>query len=268
LTFGSEPVRGASFPPGRADFFVYTSDVGGGEFFQFYRYDVGSGESTLLTDGKSRNTGGAYSGDGQWLAYGSTRRNGRDVDLYVMNPSDPQTNRMVLQNEGGGWGAADWSPDNRQLAVYESVSVNESYVWLVDVASGEKRLLTPKGGAEKVSYSGAEFSADGRGLYVTTDKDNEFRRLAYIDLATGAHTYLTTDIKWDVDGFRLSWDGRLLAFVTNEDGADRLHLLDTRTRRALPAPKLPNGTIGGLRWHQNNRDLGFNFASARTPSDV
>ena len=268
LTFGTEPVRGASFPPKRADFFVFVSDVGGGEFFQFYRQDVGSGEVTLLTDGKSRNTGGAYSSDGQFIAYGSTRRNGRDVDIYVMNPADPKTNRLVLQNEGGGWSAADWSPDNRRLVVSESLSINESYLWLVDVATGEKRLLTPKGGAEKVAYSGAEFAPDGRGLYVTTDKDSEFRRLAYLDLSTGRHEYLTSHINWDVDAFRLSWDGRTIAFVTNEDGADRLRLLDTRTRKELKAPELPNGLIGGLRWHENDRELGFNFSPARTPSDV
>ena len=268
LTFGSEPVRGASFPPKRADFFIFVSDVGGGEFFQFYRQDVATGEVTLLTDGKSRNTGGTFSDDGRWLAYGSTRRNGRDVDIYVMNPADPKTNRLVLQNEGGGWGAADWSPDNGKLVVGESISINESYLWLVDAATGEKRLITPKGGAEKVSYSGAEFSPDGRGLYVTTDKDSEFRRLAYLDLSTGQHTYLTSHINWDVDTFRLSWDGGTIAFVTNEDGANRLRLLDTRTRKELKAPALPNGLVGGLRWHENDRELGFNLSSARTPSDV
>ena len=268
LTFGSEPVRGASFPPKRADFFIFVSDVGGGEFFQFYRQDVATGEVTLLTDGKSRNTGGTFSDDGRWLAYGSTRRNGRDVDIYVMNPADPKTNRLVLQNEGGGWGAADWSPDNGKLVVGENISINESYLWLVDAATGEKRLITPKGGAEKVSYSGAEFSPDGRGLYVTTDKDSEFRRLAYLDLSTGQHTYLTSHINWDVDTFRLSWDGGTIAFVTNEDGANRLRLLDTRTRKELKAPALPNGLVGGLRWHENDRELGFNLSSARTPSDV
>jgi hypothetical protein len=71
---------------------------------------------------------------------------------------------------------------------------------LVDVATGEKKPVTPKGGAEKVAYGGAVFSIDGKGLYVTTDKDSEFRRLARIDLATGVRTYLTSHINWDVVG--------------------------------------------------------------------
>ena len=57
------------------------------------------------------------------------------------------------------------------------------------------------------------FSADGRGVYVTTDKDSEFQRLGYIDLATKQLTPLATDLKWDVEDFDLSQDGKTLAFV-------------------------------------------------------
>ncbi|MGZ4833794.1 MAG: prolyl oligopeptidase family serine peptidase, partial [Terriglobales bacterium] len=63
-------------------------------------------------------------------------------------------------------------------------------------------------------------------------------------------------------------DGRLLAFVSNENGASVLHVMDTATRKLKPAPQLPLGVIGGLRWHRNGRDLGFSMASARTPSDI
>ena len=78
---------------------------------------------------------------------------------------------------------ADWSPDDRTLLAVEGVSINESYLWLVDVASGEKKELTPRG-SEKVFYQPVGFSADGKGIYVVTDKDNEFQRLAYMDLAS------------------------------------------------------------------------------------
>ena len=63
-----------------------------------------------------------------------------------MDPRDPASARMVLEVKGGGWGPADWSPDDTKLAVVESISVNESYLWLVDVATGAKTLATPKGG--------------------------------------------------------------------------------------------------------------------------
>jgi len=120
----------------------------------------------------------------------------------------------------------------------------------------------------KIAYSGGRFSKDGKGIYVATDKDSEFQRLAYIDLATKQHTYLTSNIPWDVDEFDLSYDGRTIAFVTNEDGFGVLHLFDTRTRKEKPVPNVPKGVISGVSWHKNNRDLGFNISSARSSSDA
>lgn len=268
LTFSQERSGGASYQPRTGGYFIFNKDVGGNEFFQFYRYDLADGTITLLTDGKSRNTGWNWSNKGDRAVYTSTRRNGRDNDLYIINPSDPKSDRLLLQLEGGGWGVSDWSPDDGKLLLGEFISANETYGWIVDVATGTKTLLTPKGGAEKVAYGGARFSNDGRGVYITTDKDSEFSRLTYIDLATKQHTYLTDHIKWDVDALQLSPDGKTIAFVTNEEGVGRLRLLDTASRKEKQVPKLPVGIVSGIRWHDNGHDLGFNLASARLATDV
>lgn len=269
LTFFADRVAGASYHPQGGDYFLFSKDIGGGEWFQTYRYDFATGAITLLTDGgRSQNSLGRWSRAGDRIAYASTRRNGRDRDLYLMNPAAPKTDRLLCQLEGGGWAALDWSPDDRQILLVEYISANESYHWLVDVSTGGKTLLTPKGGPEKVAYGGGQFSHDGRGLYITTDRDSEFQRLAYVDLATKKHTYLSSHIPWDVDYFELSPDGRTVAFVTNEDGLGVLHLLDTRTGQEKPVPQLPPGSVFGLEWHKNSRDLAFQMSSARSPADV
>jgi dipeptidyl aminopeptidase/acylaminoacyl peptidase len=268
LTFFPERVAGASFQPKQGEYFVFSKDIGGNEFSQNYRYDLATGDITLLTDGKSRNSGGRWSNQGDRIIYTSTRRTGKDNDFYIIDPRDPKTNKLITQVEGGGWGALDWAPDDSKVLVIEYVSVNESYLWLLDTTSGDKKLITPKGGKEKVSYGGAIFSKDGKGLYVVTDKDSEFQRLAYVDLATMQPTYLTTNIKWDVEDIDLSDDGKNLAFVTNEDGASILHLLDTATRKEKALPKLPIGQVIGTNWHTNNEDLGFTLVSARSTADV
>src|SRR5688572_31061534 len=97
LTFFPDPVGGGSYQPADGRYVVFSKDVGGGEFFQKYRYDVATGEITLLTDGTSRNTWGAWSHRGDRYAYMSTRRNGRDLDLWAMDPSNPATDRLVLE---------------------------------------------------------------------------------------------------------------------------------------------------------------------------
>jgi len=268
LTFFKDSVDSAGYQPTRGDYFVFSKGSGGNENYQKYRYDFATGAITLLTDGKSRNTGGVWAISGDKYAYESTRRNGEDVDIWMMNPADPKSDRMVAQLKGGGWGVYEFSPDGKQMLIGESISANESYLWLMDSATGNKTLVTPKGGPVKVVYGAAQFSKDGKGLYVTTDRESEFQRLAYIDLATGQHTYLTPSINWDVELFALSWDGKTIAFVTNEDGLSVLYLFDTVRRKQLPAPKLPAGVISALEWHKNNRDLGFGMESARATYDT
>lgn len=268
LTFFPDRVGSASWPRHSTDYLVFTKDQGGDEFRQIHRLDVATGAITRLSaGGRSQDGLGPWSHQGDRLAFGSTRRNGTDRDIYVMDPKDPASTKRVLEVKGGGWGPADWSPDDRTLAVFEGVSVNESYIWQVDVATGARALVTPRG-AEPVAYRGARFGPDGKGLYVTTDRDSEWMRLAYLDLASGRHTYLSSHVPWDVDSFALSPDGRTIAFETNEEGLSVLHLLDTASGKEKPAPSLPSGQIGGLEWHGNSRDLALALSSARSPSDV
>jgi len=268
LTFFDEPVAGGSFEPKTGRYILFGRDVGGNEFNQLYRYDAADGKVTLLTDGgRSQNGGTVWSTAGDRIAYGSTRRNGTDRDIYAMDPADPSTDRLILQVQGGGWGVADWSPDDRQLTVLEIVSVNQSRLWLVDVATGQKTQLTPST-ADTVAWRGGIFATDGRGVYVTTDQGSEFRRLGFLDLATKRVTPLTTDIDRDVDGFEPSPDGRTIAFGTNEAGITRLHLLDVATRRHRPVTTLPVGQVNGFTWHHNSRDLGLTMSSARSAADV
>ena len=268
ITFFPERVSGATYQPTQGNYFVFSKDIGGNEFSQNYRYNFETGDVTLLTDGKSKNSGGIWSNRGDRLIYTSTRRTGQDTDFYSIDPSNPQSDRLLATVEGGGWGGLSWSPDDRQLLIQEYVSVNESYLWLVDTKSGEKTLITPKNGKEKISYQGGVFSKDGKGLYVVSDRDSEFSRLAYVDLATSQPTYLTSQIPWDVEDYDLSEDGKHLAFVTNEDGASVLHVLDTATRKEISLPKLPVGLVYGITWHRNNQDLGFTLISARSTADV
>src|SRR5271156_1304169 len=271
LTFYVDHVRSALSPPKGGDFFVFSKDIGGGEFYQLYRYDDATGAVTLLTDGKSRNTGAVWSNEGKQMAYSSTRRDGKDLDIWLTEPAhpeDPKTNRMLAQMTGGGWAALDWSPDDKQILILEEISANESYLWLMDSSTGEKALITPKGGAEKIAYASAKFSEDGKGIYLTTDKDSEFQRLAYLDLSSKKYMFLTEHIHWDVEGFDITPDGKTIAFTTNEDGFGVLHLLDTKTGKEKPAPKLPAGLIFSVKWHCNGRDLAFGVTGSRSPADV
>jgi len=266
LSFLGEPVSGGSYQPKDGGYIVFAQDSGGGEFFQLYRLDP-DGRVTLLTDGKSRNMGARWAKSGRQLAYTSTRRTGKDTDLWVMNPAEPKSDRLVAPMKGGGWSVLDWSEDESQLLVAEYVSINESHLHLLDVKSGRLTPLTPAG-EKGVAWAGAKFSPDGKTVFTTTDKDSEFRRLVRLEVASGKLTVLTPALNWDVEAFELSPDGRTLAYAANEDGASVLHLLDLAKAAQKPVPKLPLGVLTGLEWHANGRDLGFSLSHANSPADA
>jgi len=267
ITFLPEPVAGGSFQPKQGKYIVFLQDQGGGEFYQIYRYDLADGRIYRLTDGKSRNMGIRWAESGGLIAYTSTRRNGKDNDIYVMDPADPKSDHLVQQVEGGGWTADDWSRDESKLLLREYISINESYIHLLDLKTGRKELVTPKESV-KVAYANARFSKDGRSIYFTCDKGSEFQRLCRMELASRKLTILSGQLPWDVDHFELSKDGRTIAFISNEEGVGVLHLLNTTNDREIPVPKLPLGIVSGLQWHENGHDLAFNLTSAKSPLDV
>jgi dipeptidyl aminopeptidase/acylaminoacyl peptidase len=268
LTFFPEPVYGGRYHPNGGDYILLSKDVGGGEWYQLFRYNLATGDSTMVTDGRSRNRPGPWSTGGDQEAYTSTRRTRQDTDLWIINPADPKTDRLLTQVSGGGWEPQDWSPDDMKILLLEVISVNETYVWLVDTATGEKTALTPRKTDVQVAYANARFSKDGKGVYLTSDKDSEFQRLVYLDLASRHMKVLTASIPWDVEQFDLSHDGKKIAFVTNEEGIGVLHLLDTATGQELPVPKLRVGSIERAIWHRNNHDLAFSLETARSPGDA
>ena len=81
----------------------------------------------------------------------------------MMDPTNPKSDRLLLQLQGGGWEALDFSPDNKKLLVLKEVSANQSSIFLVDAQSGEKTLITPESDKAEIHYNQARFSRDGKG---------------------------------------------------------------------------------------------------------
>ena len=268
LTFFPDSVGGARYQPKQASYFVFVKGSGGNERFQAYRHDFATGNVTLLTDGKSRNTGGVWSNGGDELVYSSTRRNGADNDLYLMDPADPKSDRLLLEVKGGGWQGMDWSPDDSKILL-RRIRLRQRKLplaarrrqWGQDAHHPQERFREDR-------LRGGEFSKDGKGLYVTTDKDSNSTAWRILTWPRRAHTFLTDQIKWNIEEFELSRDGKTIAFIANEDGVGTLHLLDTATGKEQPAPTVPAGSVLGVKWHNNSKDLGFVLVSARSPADV
>lgn len=268
LTFFDEPAGNAIFEPVNGKYFLFTKDKGGDEFSQIYRFDMGSKEISLLTDGKRTQNGGIrWNREGTMIAYSSTKRNGKDRDIYVMDPLHPAKERLAVENSGGGWSVADWSADGKKLLLQEGISVNESRIWLADLESGSKTRLLPAED-ERSTFRPIGFNSGEKGIYLTTNRENEFNRLAYLDLSTNKIAYLSSHISWDVGGASLSDDRTKLAYTTNENGLSKLYILNTQNQQYQSIDAVPTGLIGSLRWSGDSGSLGFTLSHYASSSDV
>ena len=277
LTDFAEPVRYGMWWPKAADILVFARDAGGNEQQQLYRLGPGDKTPVLLTDAARKNEPAGITHARDRLLVDSTdvdktgRREDPTTDLALVDPLGSAKPREIATLPGTGWGDYTFSFDDRRLGLIEYKSINESYVWVMDIGTGARRRLLPAEGttpAKPIGSSDLNFARDGKGLFLSTDRDGEFRKLAWLDITSGAIDYFGEGGDWDVEAIALSPDGRTLAVITNEAGIGVLRLYDAATRKPLPRPNMPIGNVRGLVWHENSRDLAVSVNSAQSPSDV
>ncbi len=267
ITFFPEPVGGTQRRPGSGQL-QFGMDVGGGEFYQLFLMDPDSGESWMVTDGESRNGSAVWSDDGRWLAFQSTRRNGSSNDVWMMQADHPGQAEMIFEaQDGSWWGPVDFDPSGQRLLIQNYVSVTDSRIHLLNVKSGETRLLAGGSDPSSVNLAGV-FLAEGKEISLVTDQGSEFSRLAVLNLEDGEMEIITDGIPWDVEGGDVSEDGTRAAFVANEDGISRLYLMDPETREYRRVEEIPTGLIYGVTFSPDGRRLAMTLNTSRTPSDV
>lgn len=263
LTFFNEPISVAAYDQQVSGGFYFSMDTGGAERYQLHWFDRVRGTARLLTDGKSRHESLQPNRGGNAFAYVSTRRNNKDFDVYVQPTNgDVKDAKLVMQAEGQ-WHVLDWSLNDRQLLVRHYVSANESELWIVDVASGQREQLDKR--AQATAYRTAVFSGPNQVL-LASDADNELTRLFVYDLGTKQSRAVTSPVVGDVE--QLATRNGKLAFTINEGGNAALFLGDVSAPEKSKRVTLPLGVISGLQFDAAAKRLGFSHNGATSPSDV
>jgi dipeptidyl aminopeptidase/acylaminoacyl peptidase len=268
LTFFSEPVGEVARQPG-GRLIAFTMSRGGSGFDQIYLLDPRDGSTRQLTDGRSLNNRIAWDRAGTRLAFRSTRRNGIRNDIWMLDIETPEKARMVLEAfDGALWKPLAFSRDGNHLLVQHYAGITESRVYLLDLQSGELRLLA--GDPERPSSNvGTAFDHSDSGVHFVSNQRNRSAEIGWVPVAEGGVIEFVPEIiNWDVTEFEVSPDGKRGAFVTNEEGISQLYLFDPERRRYRRVSRLPVGVISGLKFSPDGRRLGMTVNTARTPSDA
>lgn len=266
LTFFKEPLGSIVRQP-MGDLLSYTMDAGGSENAQVFVFDPAKGESTMLSDGESRNGQVSWRRDGKAVAYQSTRRNGRSNDLWLTSVENPTDSKLIMESPDGNWWApGDWSSDSTKLLVQQYVSITNSAIFLLDIETGALERLRGSESSPTVNYVVA-FDKDNQGFFFLTDEGDQFPRLAYQKLGEPEFKVISSTIPWGVEQASLNEDRTQMAFSVNAGGLSQLYLMDIRSGKYRMVEGLPVGLIGGVDFSSDGKQLALTLNTAKTPSD-
>ena len=263
ITFFDEPVADVEAIPGTSRF-VLQRDTGGDEWFQLHAMDL-TGEPVQLTEPNTRNQSYAFSKDGRLLAWARAVKGSGDYAILTADPSNPASRRVAHQGKGS-LGVADIAADKTRILLERNISNRETRLSLLDLGTGQASELPWT--SEPARYESARFTPDGGGVIAVTDYNSDVRRLVEIDVASGRRRQLTPELKWDVETYDMTDDGRLIAYVVNEDGYSRVRIVERATGRELARPELPGGLLTGLDFSPDGRSLAISLSTARSAGDV
>jgi len=267
MTFLDEPTDGRFLKGTQDGTLLLQLSAGGNENNQLLRFDPEDGRVILLTDGKSRHMVGPQAEDGSFLVVAHNARNGRDMDLFRLNPRNPASPEKLMEVENELWDPQDLSRDGQKLLMSRYVSINESYPAVFDMTTKVRTPIPPPPGApSKVSFGHLAFAPDGKTAYVSCDARGEFLELAVVDLQSFEYkAWLTSDIPWNVDRIEVDSKTGNVAFTVNADGASDLYVIEGGQRRKLETPL---GIIESLQFSDDGTQLGLTLGKPNAPADA
>jgi dipeptidyl aminopeptidase/acylaminoacyl peptidase len=181
------------------------------------------------------------------MIYASNRRNQDDFDLYVMDVMNPTSETRVIESQGELWPAA-FSPDGKSALVGRTTSHVSSRIYILDVERREMHELFADH-AGRLGLWDADWSRDGRTLYLASELDGDFVGVHAFDRESGRAKLLTPNLTWDVSALELLPDGRTVALLVNEDAHGTLYLLNSITGQLVRAIGAPAGSISTIAAH-------------------
>lgn len=205
---------------------------------------------------------GGSSPDGKEIAWSSNRRNPAFFDLYVQDIESLEISQVFVGD--GTYSVLKWHPIEKMLLIQKSNSNIDNDLGLLDLETGDVRWLTLHEG--EALYHSAQFSPDGKTLYVLSNQERQFLSLLAIHLETGEYKWLD-EHEWDLEGLTLSHNGKLLAYSVNEGGRSK-GIIRNEQSGEVSHWKTPPGVIEQLTFSPDDSKLAFVFNGATHPSDI
>jgi len=216
---------------------AFMSDIGGNEQYQLFLMDAKTGRTKQLTrEQKVRFSCPIWSPKSDKLYFRANIENPKNFDIYKL---DLRTGKRELIMKGNGYfGPSKVSRDGKLLLYYEYTSNTNSNLHILNLQTGEKKLITPHKGS--YIYWGVAITPDNRKvLCVSNNNEQGVNKLAQIDIETKKLEFIyDKDSPWSVDDTTVNPQVTTAALIINKEGYGILQLLDLKTLKEIPSPDL------------------------------
>ncbi|HXY68398.1 MAG TPA: S9 family peptidase [Gemmatimonadales bacterium] len=261
LTFGDAPVAGAAWAKDGASL-AFEQDSGGNERYRLFSVPSAGGEPAEIPGppgARERIIG--FSDDRRFLAYASDSGRPGHFEVWLRDLATARARRVTSDSVSTVAGV--WSHDSRFLALARTDDFADVDAVLLDVSSGQTRLLTAHAGSK--AFTPVAFSPDDRELLLISDARDGLPRLVILTVATDSLRWLDTGAwpvetaGWSVRGniaYSEDVDGRVATYLVHPDGSHRLAIGPRR------------GTTRFEEFSNNGNLVLFSHADATRPSDL
>ena len=244
--------------------FLYTRDQGGNELNHLYVREKDGSERDLTPGDKLKATFQGWSGDKKSFFVTTNERDPKFFDLYRYDTATYER-KMIFRNDGG-YEPEDVSRDGAWIALSKPITTSDNDLYVHNVARNETRKISePKKG--RAAFSASDFDPSSRWLYFTTNEGSEFARLRRYELATGKTEDVEKD-EWDIWVSTFSETGKYRITAVNEDARTSLRIVDAKSGKRIPLPKLPMGNINSVKFSPSDRLMAMYVDADRAPSNL
>lgn len=253
------------FQPKDGKSFLFTVDDPNDTFHRvLYQYDAVTGLPILLTKPDEIQMVGSYewSVDSKSVYYSNQNTKDGYSEIFCLDLNSMK-HEFIGKYEGDANYLIDASKDF--LVIKNYFSNNQSIYYLLNLVT---KKLTPISSKE-ASVNEASVSKTGNGIWFFSDKERDSYDLYYYDIGTKKTTKANNFVA-NMTNYSLSPDENLIALKISEYGADFFRIFEMNGKqigKELSRPQLPSGVIGNFEW-RNSEELGFDFQSTTTPSEI
>ena len=242
---------------------LYTHDQGGNELNHLYVRELDGKERDLTPGEKLKAEFKGWSGDRKSFWVETNERDPKFFDLYRYDARTYE--RTLVYKNDAGYEIGAISPDGKWVALQKPNTTSDSDIYLWNAASNEAKLITKHEGM--ADHTPQEFDPASGALYYLSNEGSEFARVRRYDVGTGK----VEDVEkpaWDPLFVRFSKNGRYRATGINDDGRTVVRVVDTKTGKEVPLPKLPSADITSLRFADSESRMAFYVNGDRSPNNL